>query len=137
MKEVEIHKIESSLSCKLPKGYRKFLLNRGEEVAELKELLPLRVVLWMDPDEIIDENQSARKYADDKPIGKKRNPWPDHYFLVGTNGAGDYWFIDLSGELRGIWSYQHEAEDVEQHYDNFGEWMGDLRRDAKRPEDWQ
>ncbi len=38
MDSSKVASIESALSGKLPKGYRKFLINRAAEVEELKEL---------------------------------------------------------------------------------------------------
>lgn len=47
----EISDIETALACELPKNYRKFLLNHAQEVKQLEELMPLRVLFWTDPTE--------------------------------------------------------------------------------------
>jgi hypothetical protein len=130
--ETDVARIESSLGRPLPSGYRTFLLLHSDEVRLIKEKLPYRAVLWTDPDEIIRENQEARTYAAAMTIGEDEKPWPEDYLVVGTNGGGDYWFID-DGSKPGLWFWQHEAHGIEQHAASFDAYMEQLRVEALQP----
>jgi len=137
MKEADVKKIETALGCSLPAEYRSFLIDHSDEVRRIKEMLPLRAVLWSDPKEIIRENKAARKYAHEMVIGKEERPWPKDFLLVGTNGGGDYWFIDTAGALEGIRHWDHETQRISQCCKTFERYLRDLRRDEKEPAKWQ
>ena len=137
MDEANAARIESSLGYAFPGEYRDFLVRHTEEVYRIKELLIFRAVLWTDADEIIRENENARKYADAMTIGDDQRPWPDNFMVVGTNGGGDYWFVHRDGSARGLWFWQHEAQQIEQDHATFQDYMAELRREAENPARWQ
>ena len=55
----------------------------------------------------------------------------------GTNGGGDYWFVHRDGSARGLWFWQHEAQQIEQDHATFQDYMAELRREAENPARWQ
>jgi hypothetical protein len=137
MNESDVTKIEWALGYSLPADYRTFLLNDTDEVNRLAELMPLRSVLWTNADEIVRENIELRKHASDMTIGEEQKAWPENYLVVGTNGGGDYWFIDRDGKQTGLWFWQHEMQDVELTQATFAEYLEQLRQDGLHPTRWQ
>lgn len=135
MEEAEIVRIERTLGYSLPGEYRYFLWRHTDEVREIEELLEFRAVLWTDADDIIAGNRDLDKQADVMLVGDE--PWPDTFFLVGTNGGGDYWFVDRTGARRGVWFWQHEAQEIDKRHDSFEDYMEALRSDARDPKKWQ
>ncbi|HEY1188361.1 MAG TPA: SMI1/KNR4 family protein [Gemmata sp.] len=137
MGEADVARIESALGCLLPGEYRDFLRRHSDEVCRIKAAVPFRAVLWTDADAVIRENLDARKRSDAMTIGKDGEPWPEEFLVVGTNGGGDYWFVDRSGAKWGVWFWQHEAQEVEEHYDSFELYMAELRQVVRNPARWQ
>jgi hypothetical protein len=137
MGESDVARIETALGHPLPAEYRDFLRRHADEVRRIKESLPFRVVLWTDPDDIIRENREARKYADAMTIGEDGEPWPDEFLVVGTNGGGDFWFVDRSGAKWGLWFWQHEDQEIEEHYESFEAYMAELWQEARNPAKWR
>lgn len=92
MTEAEILRVESALGYALPKHYRQFILQHGDELQRINIAIPLRVLPYSDPDEMIRDNEFSRT-GDIFRIGEEQHPWPDSHFLIATNGAGDYWYV--------------------------------------------
>lgn len=134
MNDADISLIESSLRVSLPEDYKEFLVRHAEEVRRIKTKLPLRAVLWTDSDEIVSENKLARRLSSMMKIGTK--PWPKNYLVVGTNGAGDYWFIDVDVSEPGLWFWSHEEENIARHNLTLADYLAELRADAQEPETW-
>ncbi|AWM37548.1 SMI1 / KNR4 family protein [Gemmata obscuriglobus] len=131
MGEAEVARIESALGHPLPGEYRDFLRRHADEVRRIKATLPQRAVLWTDADAIIRENLAARQRAAWMTVGEDEEPWPASYLVVGTNGAGDYWFVDRGGAMWGVGFYQHEAHEVEERYGSFEVYLAELRQEAR------
>jgi hypothetical protein len=136
MTNAAITKVESALGFALPNDYRDFLSNNADEVLRIKELLPLRAVLWTDAEEIIRENIAMRKHAKEMTVGRQGRRWPETYIVVGTNGA-DYWFIHQDRSKRGLWFWDHEARAIHRANASLTEYLKALRKDAKDPAKWQ
>lgn len=130
MTETDFAAIESTLGTSLPHEYRDFLLHHSAEVRRIKELQPFLVVPWTDPAEIIRQNLRARKLAEFMPVGEDGEPWPENWLVVGTNGAGDYWFIDCDEAIAGLWIWWHESQEVTQKNGSFEEYLNKLRCEA-------
>lgn len=137
MSDKDIDYIELCLGYSLPHEYRVFLARHSDELRRIKELLPCRAVIWTDPDEIIRTNEWFRRHADQMPVDDKRSPWPENYLVVGTNGAGDYWFAHRDGSKTGLWLWDHEGQYVRHHYLYLSAYLADLRQDSEFPERWQ
>ena len=95
-----ITKIEQELRVKLPEIYKRVLL---------KYPFPLDsdaayYDLYGDPEVIVEDN----KYYIDNGINGL--PWPTHYFIVGNDGAGDIFFIDLNSPDSPIFKTQQNSD---------------------------
>jgi hypothetical protein len=129
--------IEKVLGYPLPLEYRRFLRDHSDEIRKIKDLCPLRSTLWTEANEITRQNLEVRKAPSQMAVGAKRQPWPEHFMVVGTNGAGDYWFIDRTGAKRGLWFFEHESSAISQDHARFADYLQKLRRDARDPARWQ
>ena len=127
----EVDRIEAELACSLPADYRAFLIQNAAELKQAELLMPLYAVLWSDPDVIVEENRSAREYATSMTIGEEQAPWPETFIVVGTNGGGDYWFIDRDRDDSGIFLWRHELQDIEPYAADFRQYMLKLRSDVQ------
>jgi len=135
MDQTAIDRIESSLRVTLPEDYRQFLMSRTAEVAQLKSALEFVATPWIDPDEIIRQNSNRETWREGTTVQPDNQPWPVSYFLIGTNGAGDFWFIDLGGAKSGVWFYEHETGEVQSDHATLDDWIFKLRhRLAKQAE---
>jgi hypothetical protein len=137
MTERDIKRIESALGSALPTEYREFLVEHSDDVSRIKQLLPLRAILWSDAKEIITGNNATRKSAKEMCIGPEHEPWPETFVVVGTNGGGSYWFIDTSGAKVGLWYYEHETCEISRDCKTFDAYLRELHRDEKEPGKWQ
>ena len=127
MTEAEILRVEAALGYPLPGEYRYFLLRYSEEVRRIKQAVPRWAALWITAEDIIHGNQNARRYAVGMTVDDE--PWPEDYMVVGTNGGGDYWFVDRSGAMWGIGIWRHEGGGVEEQYESFEDYLAELRRE--------
>jgi hypothetical protein len=135
--KAEIDYIELCLGSPLPPDYRRFLTHHAAELRSIKDQLPLKAVLWTDPDDIIRGNQYARQHAARMLVGRRGRPWPVNYVVVGTNGAGDYWFVHREESKPGLWFWRHESGEVVQHHRYLREYLEALRAELQTPERWQ
>ena len=106
MKKADIDRIATELGCELPDDYRTLLERDADELARAQAILQWTALLWTDADEILKENLNMRRDASDMTIGSTdadQEPLPQHYLVVGTNGGGDYWFVDVTGTRTGLW----------------------------------
>ena len=106
MTDAEIEKIDAALGCTLPVDYRTVLALHADTLTRASRTLRYFVVPWTDADRIIKENLASRSHALEMSIGEDEDdalPWPNHFVVVGTNGGGDFWFIDVTGEKPGLW----------------------------------
>lgn len=127
MTEADILRVEAALGHPLPGEYRYFLRKYSEEIRRIKQALPTRAVFWTTADDIIRGNQNVRRYADGMTV--EGEPWPEWYLVIGTNGGGDYWFVDRSGAMWGIGIWWHEEAGVEEQYESFEDYLAVLRRE--------
>lgn len=80
----DIARIQEATGITLPQHYVDVVTNYP---AELINTEAPDFGLFDDPKQIIEENHSVRKNG---YFGEK---WPDHYFIIGHNGCGDYYVI--------------------------------------------
>ena len=131
----EIERIESALKISLPREYRQFLTVNSDELDRLRNSQQFLATLWTTADEVVTENERVRSMREQLLVGGKNRPWPDSYLVVGTNGAGDYWFIDMQNAKTELWFYWHESQEIERVNTSLDQYLDRLRRDLKqRPE---
>lgn len=101
-------------------------------------MLPSVSVIYWKADEIISNNRFAREHATDVfPIGEENQPWPENYFVIGDNGAGDYWYIHRDSAAAGVWFYECESHKIWRMNTSLDDYLADLRKDMENPEDFE
>ncbi|HSQ54217.1 MAG TPA: SMI1/KNR4 family protein [Gemmata sp.] len=108
MTERDLARVEQKLGVKLPAHYRKFLLEHGVEIARAKRKGGF-VPFFTTAKEIIDANAELRANPALRDTNEDTEPWPLKYLIVGTNGGGDDWCVDLSNRRETIWFFDSEA----------------------------
>lgn len=90
-------RIEEELSLTLPQSYRE-ALQRAEFQTEAAGFMEFTG----DADEVIGLNLEARREGF---FGVK---WPEHYLIIGEDGAGNSYFTDLKRERPVVFLADHE-----------------------------
>ena len=102
----EIQQIEMALRCKLPQTFVRFMLNYPEALKTTNWVLesdngdtytqsPAQMELSATADEIIALNQdSPAEYR----YSAKLNNWPNSHLIIGTDGGGGCFAIDMTRE---------------------------------------
>ena len=102
MRKSSIDKIEYELTVSLPEQYRRFLLNYPRALHQTEELqgsgtsVPLsRHVCCSKASDLIRLNRTTRENV--QIWTKKGRPgrWPKHMFVIGEDGCGNYYAINL------------------------------------------
>lgn len=126
MTERDIGRVEKALGVRLPAHYRRFLAGYGTAVARLKREGAF-VPLFTAAKDIIEANAALRADPARQPTNRDRDPWPLRYLVVGADGAGDYWCVDLTGRRETVWRFDSEAGGVFRPADP-PTWAGYLER---------
>lgn len=102
----EIQQIEAALQCTLPQSFVRFMLNYPETVKTTRWVIesddgdsytqsPAQMELLDTADGIIALNQdSPTEYR----CSAKLNNWPNSHLIIGTDGGGGRYAIDISRE---------------------------------------
>ena len=97
--EESLHRLERELGVSLPDTYRRVLLDYPFEVDSY--------TYWWDlfgnVDRIIEYNTECR---DNGFFGQA---WPSHYLVIGGDGTGGVYFLDLKKERDRIFYAEHET----------------------------
>jgi hypothetical protein len=113
MTEEKMRHIESALHLTLPVFYRDTMLN-------LPSPLPDVYPLCDDADFLIRDNLLLRECV------FSGLPWPDHYFAIGGDGAGNAFYLDLSHDSHVVYRADHEAGDLAPIEPDFVTWARDV-----------
>jgi cell wall assembly regulator SMI1 len=137
--EQEIADIEAAVGVSLPAHYRRFLLEHAGTLRDAKQRIPMRALLYSEPEEIIWINKGLRDNPRMIEINEDSEPWPPNYFVIGTDGGGDYWMVDLNDEKEAFWMYDSEAGGriVPADFASWAEYMAAVRRDLQEPRKWR
>jgi hypothetical protein len=103
-----LKQVEKSLDFQLPTHYRQFLLDHGAAVARARRR-GVFVPFFTAAKEIIDANKEMRANPSLRETNQDTEPWPLKYLIVGTDGGGDDWCVDLTDEREVIWLFDSEA----------------------------
>jgi hypothetical protein len=139
--ESDLNRIEKRLGITLPKAYRELMRTRAEELKGLTHQIRGETYRWFDEllylgaDEVIEVNLSERQ--PDAGTEEAFPKWSKSFFLIGTNGAGDYYCLRLKGD-RKVWMIGSDCGDVPSEiYGSLAEFVDDqVRRHAEEPP-WQ
>jgi hypothetical protein len=96
-----IARIEEALEIRVPPDYRELMLAYP---AVLVELGIADFELLCEPEQVIAENRSIR-------VSRRFDTtWPDAYFLIGEDGCGDFYCLDLSRLNSPVILFDHECQ---------------------------
>ncbi len=126
MTDAELDRIESALDLDLPEFYRRFMLSYPQWLAK-KQPEWSDVEKWEfanDPDRVIDFNRYVRicgpgEFFDDEP-------WPPHYFVIGSEAEQNWFFLDLASESEEVYLFHHEEGEVRQEAASLSEFPAAL-----------
>jgi hypothetical protein len=116
MTERDVARIERALDVKLPVHYVRFLIDHGAAVAKAKRAGGF-VPYFTTAKEIIDANQELRANPSLRVTNQDTVPWPLKYLIVGTDGGGNDWCVDLKSKREVIWFFDHESYGTFRHAD--------------------
>ena len=139
MTEHEIAGIETAVGIALPAHYRWFLMEHADTLRDAKQRLPMRAILYSEPGDIVWINKALRDNPHMIEVNEDEDPWPPNYFMIGTDGGGDYWMVDVDDSRETFWRYDSESGGliVPADFQSWAEYMAALKRDLEQPEKWQ
>ncbi|NRB82132.1 MAG: SMI1/KNR4 family protein [Saccharospirillaceae bacterium] len=114
MLSIEITKIENETGITLPKCYVNVITNYPKELLDSDAQ---EFGLLNDPDDIIEVNLEVRE---DGYFGEK---WPSEYFIIGSNGCGDFYVIVLDAEEFSVGFSDHESMECNHYANNLNEFI--------------
>lgn len=84
------------------------------------------VELMCDLADVLDINQEVRFGSVPDPQGEEFH-WPDQVLVIGENGEGDYYGIDLAEEYQGVLFFDHQTVEFEEITESLSEYVEMLR----------
>jgi uncharacterized protein (TIGR02996 family) len=108
MTEHDLAQMESKLQIALPAAYRALMLERASELKDAGCFNDDLSAFYLDPTAIISANLFERR--NDSGTGYAFPKWWETYFLVGTNGGGDYYCLHLHNKP-GVWMIGSDCGD--------------------------
>jgi hypothetical protein len=106
--ERDVARVEKKLGVRLPAHYRRFLIEQATFVAKAKRGGAF-VPFFTTAKEIIDANQELRSNPGLRDTNEDKEPWPLKYLIVGIDGGGNDWCVDLTSKREAIWFFDSEA----------------------------
>jgi uncharacterized protein (TIGR02996 family) len=107
--EKELSGIETSLKITLPKAYRDLILERGDALKESGCFDGDCPSFNLDAKDVIRFNKAERPKG--SGTGYAFPKWWSTFFLIGTNGAGDYYCLRLDNKP-GVWMIGSDCGDT-------------------------
>jgi len=83
------------------------------------------VELIADLSSILEINLEAREDSVPEPSGLEWF-WPEQFLIIGETGGGDYYCIDVDGDVEGVMQYDHQEVGFEVVADSVEEFVGML-----------
>lgn len=80
------------------------------------------VELQIAPAAILELNLEVRIDSVPDPAGNEF-VWPDQFLVIGESEGGDYYCIDVCGEVEGVMQYNHQAVEFEVIADSLEEFV--------------
>ena len=119
----ELQSVEQELNLLLPDYYKEFMLDYPLDLLTEYE----EYDFFSTPDKLIDENKKSYLDFWGKPLNKK-------YFIIGFNGLGNYYMIDLEKD-RGVIGFYHNNQTFYEIAISLEEYQNKLM-DATHEENW-
>ena len=139
--EADLKRIERRLGITLPKAYRELMSTRAEELKGLTYEIRGITHRWFDNVLYLDANRViAANLAERQPDAGTEYAFPDWsktFFLIGTNGAGDYYCLRLQGD-RKVWMIGSDCGDKpNEMYESLAAFVAEQVRRHAREQPWQ
>lgn len=140
MTDKDFAEIESKLDITLPTEYRKLFGERQSELVESGCFNGQLSSFYLALEEVVDVNLFSR--GEDSELAEFFPSWWEEFFLVGTNGAGDFYCLRLD-QKPGVWMIGTDCGDEpDQLFDSLselidlrlGEHREQLEKDRRRQE---
>ena len=126
MTEDDFQKIERDLNVSLPKAYRDVMPAFEKLSAKQMDY----VCLYQSAARVVDANNEARDLA---RIGWE---WPDKYLIVGDNGGGNAFCLDLSNpDDTWVWWCDHERNCEFSRFEEIGQFVASEIEDILQDDD--
>jgi hypothetical protein len=123
MEKKDFELIEQRLSIRLPESYRNVF--QDNPLANKKKYCDVYESLLDNPNDIIEINMQLRKN------GLKKKAWNENFYIIGLNGGGNYYFINLDDSnnhqiyyLSNKDRYNPEKIDKYLAFDDYKEFLG-------------
>jgi hypothetical protein len=126
MTDADLDRIESALGLKVPAFYRRFML-------DYPRWLPGKQPAWSDvarweladdPDRVIRFNRYVRGFRPGELFHD--GPWPEHYFVIGSERDQNWFFLDLAGGSEAVFLFHHEEGEVRREAESLAEFPAAL-----------
>ena len=117
MTHEEIENIQLKTGLTLPKYYVEFITNYPKILSETEAP---DYGLLDNPEEIIEQNIDVRKNG---YFGEK---WPERYFIIGHNGCGDYYVVNLNSSEFSVGFSDHEKMECNLYAESQEEFISKL-----------
>jgi hypothetical protein len=129
--ETDIASLEKNLNLALPEYYRQFLMNFPTQLVETRhefsdggsEPISNRE-FYNRVDQILYFNKDVR--APGTPWNEYGGPWPKQYLVIGDDGCGNYWTLNLGAKREAVYFYDHETGRFERQFKSVREFADSL-----------
>ena len=130
----QLSELEELTGCLIPEYYRRLLadypadlrnLTRAEDGSDSEGTVE-SVELIRDWADVLDINREVRSCSVEDPDGVEFC-WPDSVLVIGENGEGDFYGLDLTGEYAGVLLFEHQAVQFEEITDSLDEFVQLIR----------
>jgi hypothetical protein len=114
MTDSDLNSIQTRLNIALPDAYRELMRTRAEELRGFTYQLGDETrgwfddLLYLDADEVVRVNLSERQSNTGTECAFP--DWSKTFFLIGTNGGGDYYCLRLDGDPK-VWMIGSDCGD--------------------------
>lgn len=140
MNEAEVDRIEQEVGIRLPVAYREFLKSPPAPLEEFiasmaEEESEFAVPVFLTVEPLIGQDVAVRN-RDDKRydhLGFEFHPdpevkWPSEYFIIGTDGQGNYYSIRHKEHKPRVYFWEHYS-DFEVHSKSLAEFAKAIPRE--------
>ena len=119
---MRLSELEHHIGVSLPEEYRSLLQNYPEE---LRGTTVEGYELVSTVETLLSENLSVRQ----GPVFGL--DWPRNHFVVGSDGSGNLYTLNLNETPVGVYEFDHEDQSFRRLAESLPDWLPELRRRAK------
>lgn len=110
-----LRRLEADLGSPVPAEYLSLLDSYPQSLKQAMRAIDdseaegtvANVELLADLDAVLEINREARAGSVPEPGGLEFF-WPEQFLVIGETGGGDYYCIDVDGDVHGVMQYDHQ-----------------------------